>query len=62
LSKRFTILIIPEGSHRVRRSALKLSALKWSAVGVACCVLLMIGLAGYAVKAGFDRHDYERLR
>ena len=62
LSKRFTILIIPEGSHRVRRFALKLSALKWSAAGVACCVLLMIGLAGYALKAGFDRHEYEQLR
>jgi murein DD-endopeptidase MepM/ murein hydrolase activator NlpD len=62
LSKRFTILIIPEGSHRVRRFALKLSALKWSAAGVACCVLLMIGLTGYAVKAGFDRHEYETLR
>ena len=62
MSKRFTILIIPEGSHRVRRFALRLSALKWSAAGVACCVLLMIGLAVYALKAGFDRREYERLR
>lgn len=62
MSKRFTILIIPEGSHRVRRFALRLSALKWSAAGVACCVLLMIGLAVYALKAGFDRSEFERLR
>lgn len=62
MSKRFTILIIPEGSHRVRRFALRLSALKWSAAGVACCVLLMFSLAAYALKAGFDRREYERLR
>ena len=62
MSKRFTILIIPEGSHRVRRFALQLSALKWSAAGAACCVLLMLGLVVYALKAGFDRSDYERLR
>ncbi|TLM68862.1 MAG: M23 family metallopeptidase [Deltaproteobacteria bacterium] len=62
MSKRFTILIIPEGSHRVRRFALQLSAIKWSAAGVACCVLLVIGLAVYAVKSGFDRREFERLR
>jgi murein DD-endopeptidase MepM/ murein hydrolase activator NlpD len=62
LSKRFTILIIPEGSHRVRRFALRLTALKWSAAGVACCLLLVIGLAVYALKAGFDRHEFEKLR
>ncbi|NJC87651.1 MAG: M23 family peptidase [Desulfuromonas sp.] len=62
MSKRFTILIIPEGSHRVRRFALKLSALKWSAAGAACCVLLVIGLAVFALKANFDRSEFERLR
>ena len=62
MSKRFTILIIPEGSHRVRRFALRLSALKWSAAGVACCLLLVLASAVYAVKAGFDRHEYEQLR
>lgn len=62
MSKRFTILIIPEGSHRVRRFALRLSALKWSAAGAACCALLVAGLAIYALKAGFDRREYERLR
>lgn len=62
MSKRFTILIIPEGSHRVRRFALRLSALKWSAAGAVCAVLLVLGLAVYAVKAGFDRHEYEKLR
>jgi len=62
LSKRFTILIIPEGSHRVRRFALQLSALKWSAAGVVCSLILVLALAVYAVKAGFDRHEYEKLR
>jgi murein DD-endopeptidase MepM/ murein hydrolase activator NlpD len=62
LSKRFTVLIIPEGSHRVRRFALQLSALKWSAAGMALCLMLVIGLAVYALKAGFDRHEYEKLR
>lgn len=62
MSKRFTVLIIPEGSHRVRRFALQLSALKWSAAGMALCLMLVIGLAVYALKAGFDRHEYEKLR
>jgi murein DD-endopeptidase MepM/ murein hydrolase activator NlpD len=62
LSKRFTILIIPEGSHRVRRFALRLSALKWTAAGAACCLLVLVGLTIFAVRANFDRNDYERLR
>lgn len=62
MSKRFTILIIPEGSHRVRRFALRLTALKWSAAGLVCSLVLVLALAVYAVKAGFDRHEYEKLR
>jgi murein DD-endopeptidase MepM/ murein hydrolase activator NlpD len=62
LSKRFTILIIPEGSHRVRRFALKLSALKWTAVGVAACALLVGALTLFALRSGFDRSEFERLR
>ena len=62
MSKRFTILIIPDGSHRVRRFALQLSALKWSAAGVVCGLVLVLALAVYAIKAGFDRHEYEKLR
>jgi murein DD-endopeptidase MepM/ murein hydrolase activator NlpD len=62
LPKRFTILIIPEGSHRVRRFALKRSVLKWSAAGAVCCGLLMIGLTVFAVRANFDRNEFDRLR
>ena len=62
MSKRFTILIIPEGSHRVRRFALKLSALKWTAAGVAACALLVGALTLFALRSGFDRSEYERLR
>jgi len=62
LSRRFTILIIPEGSHRVRRFALRLSALKWTVAGAACCLLLLVGLTIFAVRANFDRGEYERLR
>jgi murein DD-endopeptidase MepM/ murein hydrolase activator NlpD len=59
---RFTILIIPEGSHRVRRFALKLSALKWTAATAACCVLLMVGLAVMALRGNFNSNEFERLR
>jgi murein DD-endopeptidase MepM/ murein hydrolase activator NlpD len=46
----------------VRRFALKLSALKWTAAGGVCCLLLMIGLTFVALRANFDRSEYERLR
>lgn len=62
LPKRFTILIIPEGSHRVRRFAFNRSALKWSAAGVIGCVLLMIGLTVFALRANHDNNEFERLR
>lgn len=59
---RFTILIIPEGSHRVRRFALKLSALKWTAATAACGVLLMVGLTVMALRGNFNSNEFERLR
>jgi murein DD-endopeptidase MepM/ murein hydrolase activator NlpD len=62
LSKRFTILIIPEGSHRVRRFGVKLSALKWTAAAAACTGLLVSGLAIFALRANFDRNEFDRLR
>jgi murein DD-endopeptidase MepM/ murein hydrolase activator NlpD len=62
LSKRFTVLIIPEGSHRVRRFAVKLSALKWSVAVAACGVLLLFGLTAFALRANIDRNEYQRLR
>jgi murein DD-endopeptidase MepM/ murein hydrolase activator NlpD len=62
LPKRFTILIIPEGSHRVRRFALRLSSIKWAAAGGLCCVLLTLGLAVFALSANYDRNEFDRLR
>jgi murein DD-endopeptidase MepM/ murein hydrolase activator NlpD len=62
LPKRFTILVIPEGSHRVRRFALKRSTLRWAAAVSACCLLLLLGLTGFALRASFDQNEFERLR
>jgi murein DD-endopeptidase MepM/ murein hydrolase activator NlpD len=62
LPKRFTILVIPEGSHRVRRFALKRSTLRWAAAVSACCLLLLLGLAGFALRASLDQHEFDRLR
>lgn len=62
MSKRFTILIIPEGSHRVRRFALKLSAVKWAAAGGGLCVLLVLGLTILALRGNYDRNEFDRLR
>ncbi len=62
MSKRFTILIIPEGSHRVRRFALKLSAVKWAAAGSVLCVLLVLGLTIIALRGNYDRNEFDRLR
>ena len=59
---RFTILIIPEGSHRVRRFALKLSALKWTAATATCGVLLIVGLTVMALRGNFNSNEFERLR
>ena len=52
----------PNGSHRVRRFAVRLAALKGAAVAAAGGVLLLVGLAAFAWRAGFDRSEYERLR
>lgn len=62
MPKRFTILIIPEGSHRVRRFALKLSTLKWTAAGAGVCALLMAAVMIFAMRANFDRNEFDRLR
>jgi murein DD-endopeptidase MepM/ murein hydrolase activator NlpD len=39
-----------------------MSAVKWMAGGAAGVVLLLFGLAAFALRANFDRNDYERLR
>lgn len=62
MPKRFTILVIPEGSHRVRRFALKRTTLNWVAAASALSLLLIMVLAVFALRANFDRNEFERLR
>jgi murein DD-endopeptidase MepM/ murein hydrolase activator NlpD len=60
--KRFTILVIPEGSHQVRRFGVRLSALKRIA---AAAVVLALGLAGLItdyVLTNLDQNELERLQ
>ena len=61
-AKRFTILIIPEGSHQVRRFAVRSAVVK----GVlAASVVLALGLTGLIidyVTTNFDRHELQRLQ
>ncbi len=61
-AKRFTILIIPEGSHQVRRFAVCSAVVK----GVlAASVVLALGLTGLIidyVTTNFDRHELQRLQ
>jgi murein DD-endopeptidase MepM/ murein hydrolase activator NlpD len=60
--KRYTILVIPEGSHRVRRFGVRLSVIKGA---VAAAVVMLLGLGGLVtdyVLTNFDRNELERLR
>jgi len=60
--KRFTILVIPEGSHQVRRFGVRLLVLKRIA---AAAVVLALGLAGLItdyVLTNLDQNELERLQ
>ena len=60
--KRFTILVIPEGSHQVRRFGVRLSVLKRIA---AAAVVLALGFAGLItdyVLTNLDQNELERLQ
>ena len=62
LPKRFTILIIPEGSHQVRRFALRSAVVKWA---LAASVLLVLGVSGLVVDyvaTNLDHNELERLQ
>jgi len=55
-------LVIPEGSHQVRRYALRSTVLKWA---LAVSVLLVLGLSGLVfdyVATNLDRNELERLQ
>ncbi len=61
-AKKFTVLIIPEGSHQVRRFNVRRSVLQWLAgVGV---VMLVAGgwLAVDYFRTHLDRHEFARLK
>ncbi|GAB6084492.1 M23 family metallopeptidase [Desulfuromonas carbonis] len=61
-AKKYTILIIPEGSHQVRRFNLRRSVLQWLA-GVSVVLLVTVGL--FAVdyfRNNLDRHEFARLK
>jgi murein DD-endopeptidase MepM/ murein hydrolase activator NlpD len=62
LAKRFTVLIIPEGSHQVRRFGVRSTFVK----GVlAVSVILVLGLAGLIadyVMTNLDRNELDRLQ
>ena len=61
-AKRFTILVIPEGSHQVRRFGVRSSLVKGV---IAASVLLVLGLAGLItdyVMTNLDSNELERLR
>lgn len=61
-SKRFTILVIPEGSHRVRRFGLKRSALNWTAASLLVFLLGLGGLIFDYVRTDLDRAELNRLQ
>ena len=61
-AKKFTFLIIPEGSHQVRRFNMKRSALKgW----IACAVVVLVGLTAMTVDyvtSVLDQAELNRLQ
>ena len=61
-AKRFTILIIPEGSHRVRRLGIKRSVVKGCLAGAAVLVLGLSVLVVDYVRTNLDRSELKRLQ
>ncbi len=61
-TKRYTVLLIPEGSHTVRRFGLKRS---WLHLAAGVAVLLVVGVSLLAYdywRLGFDRGELARLQ
>ncbi len=61
-SKRYSILIIPEGSHRVLRYGINRSTLKKAIVTGVVCVLALGGILADYVMTNLDRLEFERLQ
>ncbi|MBW2512916.1 MAG: peptidoglycan DD-metalloendopeptidase family protein [Deltaproteobacteria bacterium] len=60
--KRFTILVIPEGSHQVRRFGVRLSVLKRIAAAAVVLALVLAGLITDYVLTNLDQNELERLQ
>ncbi|MDH3998615.1 MAG: hypothetical protein OET90_07225, partial [Desulfuromonadales bacterium] len=62
MSKRYNIMVIPEGSHQVRRYSLTASALKGALAVVVVLALGLTCLITDYVMRGLDRTEFERLQ
>jgi murein DD-endopeptidase MepM/ murein hydrolase activator NlpD len=60
--KRFTILIIPEGSHQVRRFAVRSTVVKGILAVSAVLSLALTGLIADYVMTNLDRNELQRLQ
>ena len=61
-SKRFNVLIIPEGSHQVRRYGVSMATIKKSIAALALLVLGLVGLLADYVMTTLDRNEFDRLK
>lgn len=61
-AKKFTVLIIPEGSHQVRRFNVRRSVLQWLA-GIGVVMLVTVGLLTVSYfRTHLDRREFARLK
>lgn len=61
-AKRFTILVIPEGSHQVRRFAVRRSVVKGIIAASAILAIGFVGLVADYILTNLDRSEFERLQ
>jgi murein DD-endopeptidase MepM/ murein hydrolase activator NlpD len=61
-AKKFTILIIPEGSHRVRRLSIKRGVLQAVVGSLAFCSLAVVLLLADYVRTNLDSNELQRLQ
>ncbi len=60
--RKYTILIIPEGSHQVRRLNLRRGVVRAVLAGVACLVIALSLLTFEYFRTNLDRSEFHRLR
>lgn len=61
-AKRFTILVIPEGSHQVRRFGVRRSVLKGVLAATVILTFGLVALVADYVMTNLDRNEFERLQ